>query len=630
MSATTYSKIKRLLPSTAVFIPSAHGTKIPTLKGWQNITLDETLSQSHQDELQRSNIGVVVGRASRGICSIDIDTDEAVPRFLALNPRLRSSLMTKGARGCNIWVQIIGNFPKGYTVKTKDDEKFGEWRADGMQTIIAGKHPDGHQYSFITEKPPVQILFDDIIWLDDLALPWEASLEMKYGDPFSHHHASGEIIDVNQPYWAGVYQRENRIIHDPDMKEFFQYDKFTGAFGNITTAAIKTVIAERLQDHDATMQRTDAKLGAIVNTLKGQVEQRGAFDEKPSAIHLANCMIQVSGGNIEKLPFSPSFKSRNQSPIIFDPSAQCPRFLSELILPAVDPEDVEIIQKMMGQVLLGKNPSQRFLLLDGLPGRGKTQLIEVFRMIAGVHNCYQLRTQYLADRFELFRCLGKTLLTGADVQADFMQQKGADVLKALVGGDSLSPEGKGSNGNFTIKGDFNVVIGSNTRLRVKLQGDVGAWRRRMLIVRYESSPPKKKIPYFAEMLVSEEGSGILNWSIQGLIKLQNELDEFGDVQLTERQQGIVDSLLSESDSLRHFLKARVVKAKTYNLTIHEIIEAYAEYCPQMGWEALPITTIQRQIESLMLEEFQAAKSNSIERGSGSQKGFRNVALKGDL
>ena len=618
-----YAKIKSLLPSTAVFMPSAYGTKIPKLKGWQNLTLDETLSQSYQDELSRSNIAVVVGRPSRGICSIDIDDDEAVPRFLALNPRLRSSLMTKGARGCNIWVQIIGKFPKGYKVETKDGEKFGEWRADGMNTIIAGKHPDGHQYSIITEKPPVQILFDDIIWLDDLVLPWETSLDEKYGEPFKHDLKTHEIIDVNQPYWAGLYQRENRVIYDPDMHEFFQYDNFTGAFENITTAAIKTTIAERLQDNDATMQRTDAKLGAIVNTLKGQAEQRGAFDEKPNAIHLANCMIQISDGVIDKLPFSPSFKSRN-------PSAQCPRFLNELILPAVHADDVEIIQKMMGQALLGKNPSQRFLILDGLGGRGKTQLIEAIQGITGEHNATQLRTKFLADRFELYRFIGKTLLTGVDVKADFMQTNGAEVLKALVGGDTLSPEGKGSNDNYKIKGDFNVIIGSNTRLRIKLEGDISAWRRRMLIVRYEAPAPKKKIPDFGKLLVNEEGSGILNWAIQGLIKLQNELDEFGDIQLTERQQSIVDSLLSESDSLRHFLKSQVVKAKSYTLTIGEIIEAYAEYCPTMGWEALPITTIQRQIESLMLEEFQTAKSNSIETSNGSAKGFRNVALKGDL
>lgn len=414
------------------------------------------------------------------------------------------------------------------------------------------------------------------------------------------------------------------------MSEFFQYNHHSGAFEKITPAAIKTEIAQRLQDYDATMQRTDSKLSAVVNVLKGQAEQRGAFDEKPNVIHLANCMVAVKQGQIHKMRFSPTFKSRNQSPIIFDPRAECPRFLNELIIPAVHPEDVAIIQKMLGQVLLGKNPSQRFLLVTGLGGRGKTQLIEIFRMIAGVHNCYQLRTQYLGDRFELFRCLGKTLLTGVDVKPDFMQQKGADTIKALVGGDSLSPEGKGSNGDFTMKGDFNVVIGSNSRLKVKLAGDVDAWRRRMLIVKYENPPPKKKIPYFAELLIKQEGSGILNWAIRGLIDLMDEIETHGDIQLTERQKSIVESLLSESDSLRHFLKNSVVKAPTYDLTVPEIVEAYAEYCPAMGWDPLPITTVQSQIESLMLEEFQVSKSNSINRLSGNQKGFRNVAFKTDL
>ena len=625
----TLEKIKQLLPPTAVLIPTSPGTKIPKLKGWQNITLDETLPKPYQDDLQRSNIAVVVGRPSRGLCSIDLDYDELVPAFLALNPRLRSSLTTKGARGCNIWVQVVGDFPKGCAVQTKDGGKFGEWRADGMNTTIAGKHPDGHQYSFITEKPPAKIMFDDIIWPDDLKLPWLPELEEKYGQPFDLT-AKGEIKDINQPFWAGLYMRENKVVFDPMMKQFFQYDHHSGAFEKITSAAIKTTIAERLLANDATHQRTDAKMGAVVKTLEGLAEEIGSFDNRPPSIHLANCMIQTSGGVIEKLGFSPSFKSRNQSPIIFDPNAKCPRFLNELIIPAVHPEDVELLQKMLGQVLLGKNPSQRFLILDGEAGRGKSQLLEVARLLCGEHNTTEIRTAHLSDRFELYRFIGKTLLTGADVKANFLQTEGAQVIKKLVGGDSLSPEGKGSNSDYSIKGDFNIWVISNSRLKVKLEGDVGAWRRRMIIVRYESPPPKKKIPYFAEMLINEEGSGILNWAIQGLIKLQNELDTFGDIQLTDRQQGLVDSLLSESDSLRHFLTARVVKASTYDITISEIVEAYAEYCPQMGWEPLPITVVHRQVESLMLELFQTAKSNSLDRSTGSAKGFRNVTLKGDL
>ena len=39
----------------------------------------------------------------------------------------------------------------------------------------------------------------------------------------------------------------------------------------------------------------------------------------------------------------------------------------------------------------------------------------------------QLRTTHLAERFELYRFLKKTILVGVDVEADFLSTKGAAV-----------------------------------------------------------------------------------------------------------------------------------------------------------------------------------------------------------
>ncbi len=41
--------------------------------------------------------------------------------------------------------------------------------------------------------------------------------------------------------------------------------------------------------------------------------------------------------------------------------------------------------------------------------------------------------------------------------------------------------------------------------------------------------------------------------------LLRDVDQSGDIALTARQRGIVDSLLDESDSLRFFLRDRVEK-----------------------------------------------------------------------
>ena len=173
--------------------------------------------------------------------------------------------------------------------------------------------------------------------------------------------------------------------------------------------------------------------------------------------------------------FSPEFYSRNQSPILFDENAQCPRFLDELLYPATTSEDAILIQKYTGLCLLGNNLIQRLLILDGEAGRGKSTISLIIQGLVGLNNVTELRTKHLAERFEVYRYLKKTLLIGVDVPGDFLSQKGAYVLKALVGGDWMSAEQKGGTRSFQLQGNYCVVITSNSRLQVRLDGDIGAW-----------------------------------------------------------------------------------------------------------------------------------------------------------
>jgi len=207
------------------------------------------------------------------------------------------------------------------------------------------------------------------------------------------------------------------------------------------------------------------------------------------------------------------------------------------------------------------------------------------------------------------------------------------VIKGLVGGDWFDAEQKGGTGSFPFQGNFCMLITSNSRLQVRLDGDTGAWRRRLLIIRFNAPEPAKVVPDFNEVLIRDEGSGILNWALQGLGMLLQDIKERGTITLTEAQKNIVDALLAESDSLRQFLIENVVSDEDSDLTVTEIIEAYAEYCPIKGWNPKPITVIQRELERLMLELFKTTKSNSIARedeDSGktkSHRGFRRVNFK---
>lgn len=375
-------------------------------------------------------------------------------------------------------------------------------------------------------------------------------------------------------------------------------------------------------------ERTNSNLNNVIGHLKGITEKRGVFNRDRRAIHVANGMVVFDDvGEADLCDFSPEFYSRNQSPIAFDPTARCDRFLNELVYPAVSQDDALLLQKYAGMCLSGNNIIQRFLIADGKPCTGKTQLVLCIQGIVGRENVSELRTKHLSDRFELYRYLKKTLLVGVDVPGKFLSEKGAYVIKGLVGGDYFDAEQKGGTGSFPVQGNFCIVMTSNSRLQVRLDGDIGAWRRRLLIVRYEAPAPTKKIPNFADLLIKTEGSGILNWALYGLKMLQEDIDKIGDVKLTSAQEGIVNNLLVESDSLRIFLREKIENDDFSDLSIAEIIEGYAQYCPVKKWNPKPITIIYREIEGLMLELFGSSKAHSITREGKSVKGFRRVRFR---
>jgi len=447
---------------------------------------------------------------------------------------------------------------------------------------------------------------------------------------------------INQPFWAGLYAAENIVLHEPAEKRFYQYDDHTGIWSPESAEAIEQRISSRIlsaaRDYDDTLAfleqtRSHRTLQAIVGHLRGVAEQRAPFARTRRFIHCANQMIEFEGG--QAIPvgktFAPDFYSRNALPVPFDPSAQCHRFLNELLLPATCPEDASLIQRWFGCAILQHNVPQRFLILDGAAGRGKSQLSVLAEKLVGACNTGALRTKHLDERFELFRLARKTLLIGADVPGNFLMHPHASCLKALVGGDPLEAEAKNSNESFTLYGHFNVLITCNERLTVRLESDAGAWRRRLLIIRFEAPPPRKKIDDFGALLFREEGCGILNWAIQGAVNLLHETATTGDYMLTAAQEKRIDDLLAESSSLELFVKDCIERTDEGNLFKDEIEEAYALFCEGRGFTPLPKRIQQSQIPELMLRFHHVSEANSVPRQmpdgtTKNQRGYRKVRI----
>lgn len=283
------------------------------------------------------------------------------------------------------------------------------------------------------------------------------------------------------------------------------------------------------------------------------------------------------------------------------------------------------MQKWAGQLLLGRNITQKIMLFTGTAGGGKSTLMNVLSAVIGAANVAGLRTDHLHQRFELWNYVGKTFLVGADVPGNFLMTEGAHVLKALVGKDVLTAEKKNGEA-VTIVGDFNVGMTSNSRLKVKLDGDTDAWRRRLLIVNYERPRPSRPNPRFLEELLASEASGILNWMIAGAMQLLAEVAETGVIQMTDRQADRVDSLLAESDSIREFVRKGLAPEDGTDATTHELTQAYVHYCEMRGWNPLPTKKVESFLPDAVLEVHRLAKRNDIMRDGKNQRGYRGLRI----
>ena len=454
-----------------------------------------------------------------------------------------------------------------------------------------------------------------------------------YGDPFGRS-VKNRPLSVNQRFAAAWCTHSLDLIFDPTHNSFYEYEPKTGLWEQRTDAFVADQIGNEVGKLLSVLSAVHLlpKCGnslsvAICNILKGKLEKRDVWNKSENRIHLANGMLKIGAGTTVRhlSGFSPEYYSRNRSAYSWDLYAQCPRFISELLEPALSAEDIILLQKYAGQCLLGRNASQTLLMIRGTAGGGKSTLCEVIENVIGEENVTQLRVEQLTNRFESQRFQGRTLLSGKDVAGNFLDSKGAYMLKSLVGGDRLEGEVKGGNLSFAIRGEYNSIITSNSCLCVRLDGDAAAWRRRLLIIDFDQPPVEKRIPFFSARLLEEEGAGILRWMIDGAIALLADLEQFGAIQLSETQTKRVEDLLSESDSIRAFVRDCIVKADSCcDITTSELTTAYFDYCDARGWEPRSRRRFETSATDIMMEIHRASRRNDIERDGTKHRGYSNV------
>lgn len=610
-SSDPVSKIQAVLGNGVVLLPIPAGQKAPVIKGWNNTSLESMLDGRYLGSLLAGNIGVLLGKPSGNVCAIDIDDDTEVESFLDLNPRLRETLRTKGSRGCQLWViPTDDEAPKSSKLTTKLGHPWGEWRADGNQSVIYGRHPKGMDYQWVVDAPAIEIAFDDIVWPDHLKVHWPdrafRELVAEVGDPIAGRH-------INVSFFSRVFGMRHLVA--VRRGELCIYRPNTGLWVQQSSQEMSCQVwtfVRRFLDEISAAEFKARLRQAVIDEIMGLLTtegQRVPEASKSTFIHVKNGMLDVSQYPPVLLPFSPEYGSVQRVEIEYEPEASCSRFDAWLD-GAMCRDDVLLLQEWFGAVMLGANYAHRMLLLSGAAGAGKTSLVLLLEELVGTAACCQLRTAQLGGRFEAREYANKRLLIGSDVQADFLTGRHTAILKSLTGGDSLTAERKLENEGVSFKGEFHMVICSNEELTLRVENDADAWERRLLSIEMNKPAQFVSVPDVVTVLLRDESEGILAWVAAGAHRHVSNGHSYA---LSTEQAARIQRIVDASDGVRLFVEQCLVldESGQSEVTVEQLFDAYDEFAKRHDYSRLNKIVLGRKLKPLIEKRLGIHQRNDL-------------------
>ena len=413
-----------------------------------------------------------------------------------------------------------------------------------------------------------------------------------------------------------------------DARIVVQYDEREGLWKPLSKDEAEAQIATLLDELIELKQVPDMERKVSPSLIKEIMYffkltcRLGKCALKAMQLPVANGVLDLSGETPQLRAYRQEDYCTWKMGVPYDPNAKADRFLRELVRPALElPEDESLLQCMWGSMLQQGNKAQRIFLIDGEGGSGKTTFVSIFEFMLGMTLIGHLRTSLLGGRFETSFLEGKWIIIGKDVDSDALMHKSASMIKSLTGDDMTQVEVKYA-GKKDLRGNFHVLLVSNKRLRIRIDGDAGAWRRRIIRVPFTRTVPHNDEKNLAGHLIEEEGAGLLNWAIVGLYAHRAAGDDY---KLTDAQKQRNDDLIQESEGVTSFLRLMVEKG-VGTISSEELWLSYEAFTMKRGWTPLTKTKFQSEAAAKMEEIFGSRNAHDIMRDGKHVHGYRRVRL----
>jgi putative DNA primase/helicase len=356
-------------------------------------------------------------------------------------------------------------------------------------------------------------------------------------------------------YEDGVYKH----VADRDMEDLV--DSFMFQLGLLEHRNNRKYIKDTVQ-----------RIGSLLARTEHRHFKESDIQKRNLKLNLKNGLLDIKTLTLE--PHTKEFFSTAQVPFDYDPNATCPKF-DQFIQTVTRGDDTTkaMIQEMFGYCIGDGNPKHKVFYLYGDTARnGKSTTAKMLCHLLGADNYATLSLKQLSgeNASELITLIGKQLNYSDEISSKYVESSMLTTISS-EGIVQINPKYK-SPFSYQVKSKFIVTCNDLP----KFQNGQGM-KHRMITIPFDYQiPVRDRIDRYDEVLVGEEGSGILNWAIEGA----RLLEERGEFTINEQSRSDMHHNTKESNSVYSFMDDMFDFGNQYNkeYTKKDLYHAYKDYC----------------------------------------------------
>lgn len=273
----------------------------------------------------------------------------------------------------------------------------------------------------------------------------------------------------------------------------------------------------------------------------------------------------------------------NQIPFSFHPEQaeavlnQCTIIKRYLDLSMPNETDQQTFWQYLGYCMTMDTHFQKFLMIKGKGGTGKSVAISLMQHIIGLENCSSISLQDLNKRFYATGLFGKQLNACADIPCTAMQS--VDIIKKAVGEDTLLYEKKGQDP--TQFHSYAKLLFSANEMPLNLDDKTNAYYRRLLVLDMNHTIPESEKDIMLKEKIWRETDYAILMGVAALKQL------YADNHFCESRHSreCIEELYRSADSVKAFLDEKVYRQNGKKLKRSDIYKFYTEFCEENDRQA---------------------------------------------